>query len=206
IRRRRRIWFWRGDRHRHRPAARARTCRRRAAYEFQVSRARQRTNAALTVDVQAAARAKRDRRLRVGEENFRTAMNCEFPLPRQAAPTVPFKPRTGSPVVTGTGRIVWPPHGPGMRIGLFGGTFDPVHAAHRAACLLAMKRLGLDRGWWLVTPRKPLKDTRGLAPLAERVHAAQVLAHHPRIDVTDLETQLGTRYTHQTIAYLRQGC
>ena len=133
-------------------------------------------------------------------------MNCEFPLPRQAAPTVPFKPRTGSPVVTGTGRIVLPPHGPGMRIGLFGGTFDPVHAAHRAACLLAMKRLGLDRVWWLVTPGNPLKDTRGLAPLAERVHAAQVLAHHPRIDVTDLETQLGTRYTHQTIAYLRQGC
>ena len=60
-------------------------------------------------------------------------MNCEFPLPRQAAPTVPFKPRTGSPVATGTGRIVLPPHGPGMRIGLFGGTFDPVHAAHRAA-------------------------------------------------------------------------
>jgi nicotinate-nucleotide adenylyltransferase len=93
-----------------------------------------------------------------------------------------------------------------MRIGLFGGTFDPVHAAHRAACLLAMKRLGLDRVWWLVTPGNPLKDTRGLAPLAERLHAAQVLAHHPRIDVTDLETQLGTRFTHQTIAHLRRRC
>jgi nicotinate-nucleotide adenylyltransferase len=149
--------------------------------------------------------AKRERQLRVGEGIFRTAMNCEFPLPRQAAATVPLKPRTGSPV-TGTGRIVLPPHGPGMRIGLFGGTFDPVHAAHRAACLLAMKRLGLDRVWWLVTPGNPLKDTRGLAPLAERLHAAQVLAHHPRIDVTDLETQLGTRYTHQTIAHLRRRC
>ena len=56
-----------------------------------------------------------------------------------------------------------------MRIGLFGGTFDPPHAAHRAACLIAMKRLGLDRVWWLVTPGNPLKDTRGLAPLAERI-------------------------------------
>src|SRR4029077_9620632 len=116
----------------------------------------------------------------LGGGKLRTAMNCESPLPPQAAPTVPLKPRTGSPVATGTGRIVLPPHGPGMRIGLFGGTFDPVHAAHRAACLLAMKRLGLDRVWWLVTPGNPLKDTRGLAPLAERVHAAQVLAHHPR--------------------------
>ena len=52
-----------------------------------------------------------------------------------------------------------------MRIGLFGGTFDPAHAAHRAACLLAMHRLGLDRVWWLVTPGNPLKDTGGLAPL-----------------------------------------
>jgi nicotinate-nucleotide adenylyltransferase len=93
-----------------------------------------------------------------------------------------------------------------MRIGLFGGTFDPVHAAHRGACLLAMKRLGLDRVWWLVTPGNPLKDTRGLAPLAQRLKAAQALAHHPRIDVTDLEARLGIRYTYQTVAYLRRRC
>ena len=68
------------------------------------------------------------------------------------------------------------PHTPGMRIGLFGGTFDPPHDAHRAACLIAMRRLGLDRVWWLVTPGNPLKDTRGLAPLAERIAAAQELA------------------------------
>ena len=71
-------------------------------------------------------------------------------------------------------RIVLPPNAPGMRIGLFGGTFDPAHAAHRAACLLALHRLGLDRVWWLVTPGNPLKDTDGLAPLAERV-----VAGHP---------------------------
>jgi len=103
-------------------------------------------------------------------------------------------------------RIVLPPYGPGMRIGLFGGTFDPAHAAHRAACLLAMRRLGLDRVWWLVTPGNPLKDTRGLAPLAERVAAAQALAHHPRIDVTDLEAELGTGYTYETVSYLVRRC
>ena len=83
-----------------------------------------------------------------------------------------------------------PPHAPGLRIGLFGGTFDPPHAAHRAACLLAMKRLGLDRVWWLVTPGNPLKDTRGLAPLAERASSPRARwPHHPRIDVTDLEAR-----------------
>jgi nicotinate-nucleotide adenylyltransferase len=93
-----------------------------------------------------------------------------------------------------------------MRIGLFGGTFDPPHDAHLSACLLAMKRLDLDRVWWLVTPGNPLKDTRGLAPLAERIVAAKTLARHPRIDVTGVEAQIGTRYTYETIAYLRRHC
>src|ERR1700690_2670389 len=93
------------------------------------------------------------------------------------------------------GRVVLPPHASGMRIGLFGGTFDPPHAAHRAACLLALRRLGLDRVWWLVTPGNPLKDTKGLAPLEDRVVAARTLADDPRIDVTDLEARIGTRYT-----------
>jgi nicotinate-nucleotide adenylyltransferase len=93
-----------------------------------------------------------------------------------------------------------------MRIGLFGGTFDPAHAAHRAACLLALRRLGLDRVWWLVTPGNPLKDTHGLAPLARRLITAQALAHHPRIDVTGLEAELGTSYTYETISYLVRRC
>jgi nicotinate-nucleotide adenylyltransferase len=93
-----------------------------------------------------------------------------------------------------------------MRIGLFGGTFDPAHAAHRAACLLALRRLDLDRVWWLVTPGNPLKDTRGLAPLAERLAAARALAHHSRIDVTDVEAAIGTTYTYETISYLVRRC
>jgi nicotinate-nucleotide adenylyltransferase len=122
-------------------------------------------------------------------------MKREFPPARSAAARPDVRER-----------IVLPPYAPGMRIGLFGGTFDPPHAAHRAACLLALRRLGLDRVWWLVTPGNPLKNTRGLAPLAQRVAAAQALAHHPLIDVTDLEAELGTTYTYETVSYLVRRC
>ena len=136
------------------------------------------------------------------------------PALRSPAQAPPDLPQTGSPSAaqgegqeaTGHGRVLLPPHAPGMRIGLFGGTFDPPHDAHRAACLIAMKRIGLDRVWWLVTPGNPLKDTRGLAPLDERIVAAKRLARHPRIDVSGLEAEIGTHYTYETLAYLRRHC
>ena len=99
-----------------------------------------------------------------------------------------------------------PPHGPGQRIGLFGGSFNPPHEAHLAACLLAIKRLRLDRVWWLVTPGNPLKDAHGLAPIDERVAAARALARHPRIDVTGIEAEIGACYTYDTIRYLVTHC
>ena len=93
-----------------------------------------------------------------------------------------------------------------MRIGLFGGTFDPPHAAHLGASLLAVKRLKLDRIWWLVTPGNPLKDTRGLQPLEQRIAAARALTRDPRIDITGLEAVIKTRYTYDTLEYLLRRC
>jgi nicotinate-nucleotide adenylyltransferase len=89
---------------------------------------------------------------------------------------------------------------------LFGGSFNPPHAAHRAASLLAMNRLKLDHVWWLVTPGNPLKDVRGLPSLEKRIAAAQRVAAHPRIHVTGLEASLGTRFTHDTLAELILRC
>src|SRR2546423_5713172 len=115
-------------------------------------------------------------------------------------PGSPLRPEPPSPTRGGgksgpafPPRRVLPPHAPGLRIGLFGGTFDPPHAAHLGASLLAMKRLHLDRIWWLVTPGNPLKDTRNLRPLELRMADARELAPHPRIDVTGLEAVINTR-------------
>ena len=92
----------------------------------------------------------------------------------------------------------------GMRIGLLGGSFNPPHVAHRAISLFAIKRLKLDRVWWLVTPGNPLKDQGGLHDLNERSEAARKMANDPRIDVSCLESVIGTRYTVDTISYLRR--
>jgi nicotinate-nucleotide adenylyltransferase len=99
-----------------------------------------------------------------------------------------------------------PLHTDGMRIGLLGGSFNPPHAAHRAISQFAIKRLQLDRVWWLVTPGNPLKAPAGLRELDERAGAARKMADDPRIDVSCLESVIGTRYTADTISYLRRRC
>ncbi|RFB78645.1 nicotinate-nucleotide adenylyltransferase [Methylovirgula sp. 4M-Z18] len=99
-----------------------------------------------------------------------------------------------------------PAHAPGMRIGLFGGSFNPPHEGHRLASLIALKRLGLDRVWWMVTPGNPLKSNGHLPALAARVQAAKLVANHPRIDVTGFEAQIGTRFTYDTLCWLKRHC
>ena len=106
--------------------------------------------------------------------------------------------------MTAPAGIAFPPVAAGLRVGLLGGSFNPPHQAHRALSLFALKRLQLDRVWWLVSPGNPLKDTRGLPPLAARIAAARAVANDPRIVVTGLEALIRTRYTVDTIAVLRR--
>ena len=89
-------------------------------------------------------------------------------------------------------------------MGLLGGSFNPPHEAHRAISLFAMKRLKLDRVWWLVSPGNPLKDHQGLGRLDERMKAARQMAGDPRIQISCLEAVIGTRYTVDTLDYLRR--
>lgn len=90
------------------------------------------------------------------------------------------------------------------RIGLLGGSFNPAHAAHRHISLVALDQLGLDAVWWLVSPLNPLKSADGMAPLDARVAQARRAARHPRIRVTAMETQLGTRFAVDTVAALQR--
>jgi nicotinate-nucleotide adenylyltransferase len=87
--------------------------------------------------------------------------------------------------------------------GLLGGSFNPAHSGHRAISLFAMKALGLDEVWWLVSPGNPLKSgAEDMAPLTVRLASAKAMARRSRIKATDIEARLGTRYTVDSIAAL----
>jgi nicotinate-nucleotide adenylyltransferase len=91
----------------------------------------------------------------------------------------------------------------GQRIGLLGGSFDPPHAGHVHISRWALRAAGLDHVWWLVSPGNPLK-ARGPAEIDRRVTAARAMVKHPRVTVTDIERHMASRYTADTLAWLRQ--
>ncbi|MBT3141594.1 nicotinic acid mononucleotide adenylyltransferase [Phaeobacter gallaeciensis] len=91
----------------------------------------------------------------------------------------------------------------GQVIGLLGGSFDPPHAGHVHVTREAIKAFGLDRVWWLVSPGNVLK-TRVPAPLARRMAAARAMMDHPRVEITDIEAQIGTRATVDTLEALQR--
>jgi nicotinate-nucleotide adenylyltransferase len=91
-----------------------------------------------------------------------------------------------------------------MRIGLFGGSFDPTHRGHVTASETARHRLGLDRVWWLATPGNPLKRHRPSESLEERIATARALTKGRHISVAGIEAAIGSRFTADTVEWLRQ--
>jgi nicotinate-nucleotide adenylyltransferase len=92
---------------------------------------------------------------------------------------------------------------PGQTIGLLGGSFNPPHAAHKLISEAVLKRLGLDKVWWIVSPGNPLKQRNDLAPLNERLRLCREVAKNPHIVITDFEADLPSPYTASTLAFLK---
>jgi len=90
-----------------------------------------------------------------------------------------------------------------LKIGLLGGSFNPAHEGHLHVAQQAMRHLGLDQLWLMVSPGNPLKPAAGMAPLAERLASAGRIADGRRIIATDIESRLGTRYTCDTMRALQ---
>ena len=92
---------------------------------------------------------------------------------------------------------------PGMKVGLYGGSFNPAHEGHAHVAETAKRRLGLDRVIWLVSPQNPLKGRHETAGLAERMAGARELAEGPGMIVSDAETLLGSAYTIDVVRALK---
>jgi nicotinate-nucleotide adenylyltransferase len=108
-------------------------------------------------------------------------------------------PEAGRPAALRTGFVLKP----GMRVGLYGGSFNPVHEGHAHVAETAMARLKLDRVIWLVSPQNPLKSSRETAPLSARLAAVRAVATASGMVVSDIETRLGSQYTIDTIRLLK---
>ena len=107
-----------------------------------------------------------------------------------------------TPSGSGGLHVKLPSSAPGQTIGLLGGSFNPAHEGHLNISRHAIKRLGLDQVWWLVSPGNPLKSHDDLASVDTRMNDARELIHNRRIQVTDFERHLRTPYTASTLEFL----
>ena len=90
------------------------------------------------------------------------------------------------------------------RIGILGGSFNPAHRGHLHVSKQALDLMYLDEVWWMVSPQNPLKSANGMADFRMRIESAQIIANDNRIRVTDIEVDLGTKYTAETLKKLKE--
>ena len=95
-----------------------------------------------------------------------------------------------------------------MRIGVFGGTFDPVHVAHLILAEQCREQAGLDQVWFIPAARPPHKQEQGLTPFAARLEMlALAIAGQPAFRIDELEKdRAGPSYTADTLATLSSRC
>lgn len=94
-----------------------------------------------------------------------------------------------------------------MRIGLFGGSFDPPHLGHTGIALAAAARLHLDRIFMAPAGRQPLKRDQPQSPYADRLAMVRLAcAGHPPLEPSDIDAPRpdgSFNYTYDTLEQLR---
>ena len=92
-----------------------------------------------------------------------------------------------------------------QRIGLYGGSFDPVHSGHMHVAKTALKQLKLDQVWWLPSPGNPLKKAPGA--YEQRFAAvSRLIANHPSMVASRVERRSQIRYTIDLVRMAKQYC
>ncbi len=90
----------------------------------------------------------------------------------------------------------------GMKVGVLGGSFNPAHDGHLQMSHLALRKLGLSRVVWMVSPQNPLKSKLGMEAFEDRFHSAKSVADDPRIIVSDFEHVMESPFTARSLSRL----
>lgn len=93
------------------------------------------------------------------------------------------------------------------KVGILGGSFNPAHHGHIYISKEAVKRLGLDEVWWIVSPQNPLKSKDEMSDYNKRVEYAKNLirsTYTKVIKISEFEKDEGLTYTCDTLKRLKQ--
>lgn len=93
-----------------------------------------------------------------------------------------------------------------MKIGLYFGTFNPIHVGHMIIANHMAEYSGLDQVWMVVTPHNPLKNKDSLLDDYQRLHLVHLATEDfPKIKPSDIEFKLPQpNYTVNTLAHLQE--
>jgi nicotinate-nucleotide adenylyltransferase len=93
-----------------------------------------------------------------------------------------------------------------MKVGLFFGSFNPIHHGHLIIANYTLQHTDLDQIWLVISPQNPFKPSKGLLNEYHRLHLAQVaLEGETRLKASDIEFRLPKpSYTVDTLAYLEE--
>ena len=94
------------------------------------------------------------------------------------------------------------------RIGIMGGTFNPIHNGHIKLADTAYKELSLDKIWFMPSKIPPHKDNSTIVDEQHRVNMINLaISDYNYFELSELELKReGTTYTSQTLEYLKNNC